>query len=369
MNNVYAPGENVTDKVYDLEQNYSHAFIGTIANVSKKELAYLHKVELKNNTVDKQLSGIPTCDRTDDYIGWWAGEYNASGYDHASKVIVDGVEKDRWIEVKRLVKSLKEGGDVIVWRNYDLTKWPETTLDGEQIVENPIEITKQTNITIKKGAIWTVGKQQLVNKSELNIKSEGVMTATDYIIMNEGGATLNIESGTFTSTKATDINGVVIYNQGICHITGGTFDGQGFTLMNTGNANMTIDGGWVKNGGKGTSYALMGAGGGVNITINGGKIEALQSIGGALVTINGGTVVNDTQQYYAIYNEGGNTVVNGGFICGAPGCVDVYIKGGKVDIKGGFFEDNKAEAAQGFVYKEKKQTVDGVTYNWEVVAE
>ena len=42
------------------------------------------------------------------------------------------------------------------------------------------------------------------------------MTATDYIFMNEAGATLTIENGTYTATKATDANGVVIYNQGIC---------------------------------------------------------------------------------------------------------------------------------------------------------
>ena len=44
------------------------------------------------------------------------------------------------------------------------------------------------------------------------------MSATDYIFMNEAGATLTIENGTYTATKATDANGVVIYNQGICHI-------------------------------------------------------------------------------------------------------------------------------------------------------
>ncbi|MFR3488522.1 MAG: hypothetical protein ACLTTP_04115 [Alistipes ihumii] len=57
------------------------------------------------------------------------------------------------------------------------------------------------------------------------------MTATDYIFMNEAGATLTIENGTYTA-RVTDANGVVIYNQGICNIKNGTFDGPGFTLMN-----------------------------------------------------------------------------------------------------------------------------------------
>ena len=60
------------DLVYVLEQNYSHAFIGTIANVTTKSEAYdKYTVILSNNTVAEQVSGIPTCDRTDDYIGWW----------------------------------------------------------------------------------------------------------------------------------------------------------------------------------------------------------------------------------------------------------------------------------------------------------
>ena len=73
------------------------------------------------------------------------------------------------------------------------------------------------------------------------------MTASDYIFMNEQGATLTVEGGTFTATKATDANGVVIYNQGICNIKNGTFDGPGFTLMNTGSADMTIENGNVIN--------------------------------------------------------------------------------------------------------------------------
>lgn len=97
--------------------------------------------------------------------------------------------------------------------------------------------------TLKEPVTLTVGKQQIVNKKELTVKGIGKMTASDYIFMNEQGATLTVEGGTFTATKATDANGVVIYNQGICNIKNGTFDGPGFTLMNTGSADMTIENG------------------------------------------------------------------------------------------------------------------------------
>lgn len=357
------------DLVYVLEQNYSHAFIGTIANVTTKSEAYdKYTVILSNNTVAEQVSGIPTCDRTDDYIGWWAGEYNASGYDHCTKVVVDGVTKDRWVEVKRLMKQLRDGGDVIVWRNYDLTKWDGFKLDNQQITEGEaiIELVNPTNLSIKKGATLTVGKQQIINKSELTVTSEGTMSATDYVFMNEGSATLTIKSGTYNGTKATDANGVVIYNQGKCVIENGTFNGKGFTLMNTGSADMTINNGVVTNAGNPTGYALMAAGSGAKLTVTGGKIEAIQSIGGANVTISGGTIVNDCK-YYALYNQGGKTTITGGYFSGYTDMKDIYIFGGTVTIQGGCFEDNQTEAATGYKYISKVQEVDGITYNYEVV--
>lgn len=358
---VYESAADAADKVWDMEQYYSHAFIGSIANFSKTEGAYdKYTVELRNNTVAQQVGGIPTCDRTDDYIGWWAGDYNTSGYLYSTKVVVDGVAKDRWIEAKRLAAQIAAGGHVNVWRSYDFTKCGE--------LPEEIAITEPTTLELKNGALFTVGKQQLVNRSELTVKGPGAMAATDYIFMNESGATLTVESGAFTATKATDANGVVIYNQGICHIKDGTFDGPGFALMNTGSADMTIDGGSVLNQGNPTGYALMAAGSSAKLTVNGGKIDAIQSIGGANVTINDGTIYNDCK-YYALYNEGGKTTINGGYFSGFNGMKDVYIDSGTVTIKGGFFEDNQAPAAAGYVYRDNVQTVDGITYNYEVVAE
>ena len=357
---VYESAPHVADKVYDMEQLYSHAFIGTIANFSTKPTAYyLYKAELRDNTVAEQVSGIPTCDRTDEYIGWWAGDYN-SGKPYAPKIIVNGETKDRWIEVKRIYNILKAGGDISIYRDCDLTKCSET--------KAAIAIEKPTTLTIAQNATLTVGKQQIVNKSKLTVKGPGSMSATDYIFMNEAGATLTIENGTYTATKATDANGVVIYNQGICHIKNGTFDGPGFTLMNTGSADMTIENGNVINRNSPTGYALMAAGGGSKLTVKGGRIEAIQSIGGANVTISGGTILNDCQ-YYALYNEGGKTTITGGYFSGYLGMKDVHIASGTVAIQGGYFEDNLTAAADGYVYKDNVQTVDGITYNYEVVAQ
>ena len=348
------------DLFYAMEQSFSHAFIGNMVNVSKKADTYdKYTVELRNNKVDKQADGVATGHFTDEYMGWWASNFTA-GYINTAKLIVDGVVKDRWTELKRFVALLKDGGNVNVWYHYDLTKIPETS--GE------IAIKKPTVIDFKNAVTLTVGKQQIVNKSELTVKGAGKMTATDYIFMNEAGATLTIENGTYTATKATDANGVVIYNQGICNIKNGTFDGPGFTLMNTGSADMTIENGNVINRNSPTGYALMAAGSNAKLTVKGGRSEAIQSIGGANVTISGGTILNDCK-YYALYNEDGKATITGGYFSGYPGMKDVYIAGGTVAIQGGYFEDNLTAAADGYVYKDNVQTVGGITYNYEVVAQ
>ena len=365
LNNTYK-GEDADsysggDLFYAMEQSFSHAFIGNMVNVSKKADTYdKYTVELRNNKVDKQADEVATGYFTDEYMGWWASNFTA-GYISTAKLIVDGVVKDRWTELKRFVALLKDGGNVNVWYHYDLTKIPETS--GEIAIEKPTVIDFK-----KKDVTLTVGKQQIINKSELTVKGAGKMTATDYIFMNEAGATLTIENGTYTATKATDANGVVIYNQGICNIKNGTFDGPGFTLMNTGSADMTIENGNVINRNSPTGYALMAAGSNAKLTVKGGRIEAIQSIGGANVTISGGTILNDCR-YYALYNEGGKTTITGGYFSGYPGMKDVYIASGTVAIQGGYFEDNQTAAADGYVYKDNVQTVDGITYNYEVAAQ
>ena len=364
LNNTYkgqdADSYSDGDLFYAMEQSFSHAFIGNMVNVSKKADTYdKYTVELRNNKVDKQADGVATGYFTDEYMGWRASNFTA-GYISTAKLIVDGVVKDRWTELKRFVALLKDGGNVNVWYHYDLTKIPETS--GE------IPIEKPTVIDFKRAVTLTVGKQQIVNKKELTVKGIGKMTASDYIFMNEQEATLTVEGGTFTATKATDANGVVIYNQGICNIKNGTFDGPGFTLMNTGSADMTIENGNVINRNSPTGYALMAAGGGTKLTVKGGRIEAIQSIGGANVTISGGTILNDCK-YYALYNQNGKTTITGGYFSGYPGMKDVYIADGTVAIQGGYFEDNQTAAADGYVYKDNVQTVDGITYNYEVVAQ
>ncbi|MFR6709410.1 MAG: DUF6562 domain-containing protein [Bacteroides stercoris] len=212
INYIYTSPDEVTDKVADMEQTYCHAFIGNVINTSKKDESYnKYSVVLKNNRVDKQLENAVTCDRTNNYIGWWAGDYNLNGNNvsYSTKLVIDGEIMDRWIEVKRVANLLRTGGDISIYRYVDLTKNNESSQE--------INITAETVLTLEKNAVLIVGKQQVNNKSKLTVKGAGAMKATDYLLMNETGAELIIEGGNFTATSATDANGVAVYNQGKMH--------------------------------------------------------------------------------------------------------------------------------------------------------
>lgn len=365
LGKVYEPDSKVTDRIYDLEQYYSHAFIGDIVNISKNEDAYgKYTVELKDNSVDTQIDGIPTCNTTNDYAGWWAGDYNTAGYPYSTRLVIDGVVQDRWIEVKRIVDLLSSGGKVYIWRNYDLTKWPETP---EMIaVENP------TEIVLKSGTL-TVGKQQIHNKSRLEIYGPGTMKASAYTIYNEQGGELIIHGGVFTTTYS-GLYPCVIYNTGgTCTIEGGEFDSPGLTFMNLNGAQMTINGGNIKTSGVSDSYAIAAIQKNTDVTLNGGRIEGVYVVNGANMTITDGTIVNK-HKYYAVYSgrdgsyDYGTVTIYGGYFCGAEEYPDIYCTNAEdVTVMGGYFRDNKATLADGYTYQSNVQEIDGITYNYEVV--
>ena len=173
---VYAPADSVKDKLYDLEQCYSHAFIGTIANYSADADAYnTYTIELRNNKVAEQITDIPTLNgRTDDYIGWWAGYYGPTGKAFTPKVVVDGVAKDCWVYVKYVYDQLTNGKDITIYQNCDLTKCSET--------KGTINIPEGTILTIRSGKL-TVGENQIANIDEINITGPGS-------IVDENGNTL-----------------------------------------------------------------------------------------------------------------------------------------------------------------------------------
>ena len=365
LGKVYDPAPDIEDRIYDLEQYYSHAFIGDIVNISTDADAYdKYTVELKGNSVDAQITGIPTCNTTNEYTGWWAGDYNTAGYSYSTKLIIDGVVQDRWVEVKRIVDLLSSGGKVYIWRDYDLTKWPETP---EMIaVENP------TEIVLKSGTL-TVGKQQIHNRSKLEIYGPGTMKASAYTIYNEQGGELIIHGGVFTTTYS-GLYPCVIYNTGgTCTIEGGEFDSPGLTFMNLNGAQMTINGGNIKTSGVSDSYAVAAIQNNTSVTLNGGRIEGVYVVNSANMTINGGTIVNE-HKYYAVYSgrdgsyDCGTVAIYGGYFCGSKGYPDIYCTNAEdVTVMGGYFRDNKATLADGYTYQSNVQEIDGITYNYEVV--
>ena len=360
------------DKIWDLEQYYSHPFIGDICNFSKNENSYdTYTVELRNNTVDRQMTDIPVSDRPNDYTGWWAGYFNTTGYKFTPKLIIEGQVMDRWVEMKRLAAQIEAGGDVTIWRSYDFTKCTE--------LPEKIEIRKPTNLLIKSNAVFTVGNQQLTNCSTLTVTGEpgtsegvepGTMKAKEYVLYNDYDGDLTIKSGVFIAT-AEGPNGVAVYNRGKCHILDGTFEGKGFTVMSSANTDnsrtpeVIIDGGRFTTSGEVAGYALTTTNN-TKATINGGYIEAIQAASKAEVVINNGIIANKIR-YYAIYNAGADVKVNGGYFSGYTGMKDIHHDSGTTSITGGFFEDNQATLPEGYEYQSNVQTINGITYNYEVV--
>lgn len=370
------------DKIWDLEQYYSHPFIGDICNFSKNENSYdTYTVELRNNTVDRQMTDIPVSDRPNDYTGWWAGYFNTTGYKFTPKLIIEGQVMDRWVEMKRLAAQLMSGGDVIIWRPYDFT------LSGNPFIDKKLEIRKPLNITLKPDAEVTVGNQQVQNYSTLTIAGSGTITGKESLIYNNAGGTLTINGGMYSSTQTTGANGVAIYNVGTCVINDGTFDAYGYTVMNIsqgGKTSLTIHGGSFLNHGKITSYAVHTHGPKSTLTIDGGAIDGLSIVNGATANISGKTtrIYNDDNYYgvyigwdggeQPIYDDWATVSISGGYYSGFGTHPDIYNmpwneEEADLTITGGFFRDNKAKLADGYVYQSNVQTVEGITYNYEVV--
>lgn len=388
---VYESPESVADKVYDMEQFYSHPFIGTVANFSRSLDSYdTYTIELRGNKVDQQMASIPTCDRTNDYVGWWAGYFNTTGSLYTPKLVIEGQTMDRWIEMTRLATQLMQGGDVNIWRPYDFT------LDGNPYEDMKLEIRTPTSITLKPSAVVTVGRQQVQNYSELTINGEssgsgdkmvtGTITGEEWLVYNKAGGTLTIDGGVYKSEKSSDANGgVPIYNEGTCIIDDGTFEALGYAVMSVstgGNTSLTVNGGTFLTEGKITSYALRTHGQRAVLNINGGSIDGVSVVNGATVTIKGdNTVIYNDDGYYGVHigrdlpdlpiYKYPNVTIEGGYFSGYENMPDVYNEagadGGNLTITGGFFRDNKAALPEGYEYQSNIQTINGITYNYKVV--
>lgn len=340
---VYESADDVADKVYDMEQYYSHAFIGTIANLGKTDKYDMYKIELRNNKVAQQIDGIPTCDRTTEFIGWWAGDYNSSGYNYSRKIIVDGVTYDRWTEQKRLVAQINAGGEVNVWRNYLLM--PKDKETG--IATIYISSVESVAMHLQKGATLTAQEGTNMQQSVMISKSCKTMT------IDGNGSIVGPSNGTYANCAA-------IYSN--CPDL--VIDGE-----------VTVDGG---SGSKGTNAAVRVVDG--TTTIKNGYFKVGKDLSGnANSCILVATARTDQRPILKIY--GGVFETEGSATNGWYPVVNVQDsdrKAGRatVEIYGGIFVnydpatgDNTGEAGDTFVapgYKSQQTTYNGKTA-WEVV--
>ena len=338
---VYESADDVADKVYDMEQYYSHAFIGTIANLGKTDKYDMYKIELRNNKVAQQIDGIPTCDRTTEFIGWWAGDYNSSGYNYSRKIIVDGVTYDRWIEQKRLVAQINAGGEVNVWRNYLLM--PKDKETG--IATIYISSVESVAMHLQKGATLTAQEGTNMQQSVMISKSCKTMT------IDGNGSIVGPSNGTYANCAA-------IYSN--CPDL--VIDGE-----------VTVDGG---SGSKGTNAAVRVVEG--TTTIKNGYFKVGKDLNGnansCILVAAARPNQEPTLKIYGGVFETEGSAANGWYP--VINVQDDNRGRATVEIYGGTFVnydpatgDNTGEAGDTFVapgYKSQQTTYNGKTA-WEVV--
>ena len=194
------------------------------------------------------------------------------------------------------------------------------------------------NLTINKGTFTTIdgtsGRALLFNKGSLTIKNGTFISKEDkYAGIENSGGTAVISGGLFQ--KSTGIaNAPMCYNtnKGKLTISGGTFKGTTFSLINANNGQTLIKDGIFNS----DSVSILNRSNGV-LKVNGGTIKsnkyhAITNHDGKL-TVNKGTIGGITnfttgKNYTRI--AGGKIIVNEDFA--------LYNFRGKVTIKGGTLE-------------------------------
>ena len=377
----------VVDKVHDMEQLYSHAFIGDLVNLTANKDNYdTYTVELRNNTVAQQISGIPTCDRTDNYIGWWPGYYNA-GKMYTTKLVVDGIVKDRWIEVKRLAAQIAEGGEVKITRNYDLSA-----------LEGAVEITKPTTITLGAGIIISSDQEstQILNNSKLTINADATAAVNFVKRIVENYGELTVTGGKYTT--ASHESGTTFWNNAEAAVlTLNNVNVEAGMFAVAGSGKIDINGGTIKSTSSNKygnwAYCIRAQGGGT-MTIDDATVEGVQgciaSIEGSHVTVKNATVSarnSDPQHqdaFYALYaaSDADLEVISGEFYSDRTPCClasnddnpsnpygGFILKGGKyssLPINDGVSPAQTWEPEDGYKYVE---ITAGGDFKWEIVAQ
>ncbi|MBR7152742.1 MAG: SipW-dependent-type signal peptide-containing protein [Candidatus Methanomethylophilaceae archaeon] len=182
--------------------------------------------------------------------------------------------------------------------------------DGWDVVLNDdLEITESLGIPAGYNGVldlngFTITRNgpgvAIDNFEKLTIRGEGNVTTTDQsrngnsVLLNERGATLVIEGGTYDSAS-----GNALCNLGTAVVNGGTFTGEEYKIVD----NIQIHG-----------YAIASLDGSVTINdavVTGSSQGAVGAEGGDVI-VNGGSFTIGEHSFYCIYAAGGEAIINGG---------------------------------------------------------
>lgn len=215
VDGISITGTDKNDDFYYMEQLYSHPFVGNVINVSNKEDAYdKYTVEFRNNTVlNSDGNDLQTCDRTGEFFGWYAGDCNSDGYLYSQKLVVDGVVYDRFVEIERLASQIATGGNVKLFRSYDLTRWGKSLTVGagkEAVLDLAgYSVTGRYDVIVNDGKLTVMD-----SKGSGKIISTAILSGKTAI-MNNKGAEFVFEGGTVESKM------FAFLNEGVADIRGG----------------------------------------------------------------------------------------------------------------------------------------------------
>ena len=263
-------------------------------------------------------------------------------------------------------------------------------LNGKTLTNNSSENSEESLFKILTGATLTIEDEAQ------DIKENSVSPVKTTSTGNKYGNTASYENGTLTyyvtESKVTDSNTgkttETVYQYEVPvpsvpqEVSVGTLDGNGkgkpIFWMSGDAANLIIKGGKICNSSKSAIYCDSSNS---TVQIDGGYIcgNSVNEIGGGAaisaekpttININGGCIYNNTSQGNggAIYSEGADVTVSGGYIFsnsaktianGGGGAI--YAQGGSVVLDGGYLFDNSANGGYGgAVYmKDGTLTVSG----------
>ena len=279
-----------------------------------------------------------------------------------STLTLNGEALSRKVEVatpEELAATLaSRGGEIAVTADLDLT------------AAQAVQVNYPTVLTLGQGTKITVSSNKLNNYSDLTVSGPGSITGDYGLIRNYAGAYLTIDGGATLETTNNQQGSGILNNGGKVVLEDCTVNAAFYAVANQGGGSLTVNNGTFSstahNGNGQWAYCIRTLGEGTQTVINYAEVSGVQ---GAVAVDSGGKVtINDgIFSTYDLSGTGnnfhglavladGHAVVNGGkfYSEGHDYCVRLGDDGAAaasdpstVELKGGYFGDMGLDKIKG----------------------